>query len=192
MTFIFRAARASTNPLPLFRASLVDGRIGIVGITLALLFFASQPLLAHEFEIGDLQIVHPWSRETPEGARVASGYVKIVNHGSQPDRLIAVTGEIAGRAEIHDMTVDDKGVMTMRPIDGLEIPANGEVEFKPGGSHIMFIDLKDTRKEGERFAGSLTFEKAGTVEIEFAVDAAGGKKEDPSHDMHGDSGHSHD
>lgn len=178
------AARAATFGLARFRS--IEERIGIIGFTLAILFVMSQALMAHEFKTGDLELVHPWSRETPHGAKVAAGYVKIVNHGSQPDRLVAASGAIAGRTEIHEMAVDAKGVMTMRPIDGIEIPAGGEVELKPGGFHIMFLDLKDAKKKGETFAGSLTFEKAGTVAVEFSVDSMGGAAGHGSgHDSHG-------
>jgi copper(I)-binding protein len=153
-----------------------------------LLLVTGQPSFAHDYKIGDLELRHPWSRETPQGAKVAAGYVKIINHGSEADRLIGVTGAIGGRGEVHEMLVDDKGVMTMRPLtEGVEIPAGGEVELKPGAYHIMFLDLTDAKKKGERFAGSLTFEKAGTVEVEFAVDAIGGAKAD-DHSGHGNHG----
>lgn len=185
MQLSFRAAaRAAAYPFSRFRS--IEERVGITGLTLALLFATTHSLMAHEYKVGDIEAVHPWSRETPHGAKVAAGYVKIVNHGSEADRLVSATGEIAGRTEIHEMAVDDKGVMTMRPIEGLEVPAGGEVELKPGGFHIMFLDLKDARKKGETFAGSLTFEKAGTVDVEFAVDAIGGGTGHGSgHDNHG-------
>lgn len=141
------------------------------GLSFAVLFALVQPLMAHEYKAGDLELKHPWSRATPEGARVAAGYVKIVNSGAEADRLVSVTGEISGRSEIHEMSVNAQGVMTMRPVDGIEIPAGGEVELKPGGLHIMFLELSGTKKDGERFAGTLTFEKAGTVDVEFSVEA---------------------
>lgn len=169
-------------------ASLLLSRFrSLAGFTLALIMVLSPSLMAHEFKLGEIDIVHPWSRETPQGAKVAAGYVTIVNRGSEADRLVAVTGEIAGRTEIHEMAVDDKGVMTMRPLaDGLEIPAGGEVALKPGGYHIMFLDLTGAPRQGERFSGSLTFEKAGTVEVEFAVDAmAGGSGHGGGHGNHG-------
>lgn len=185
MQLSFRAAaRAATYPITRFRS--LEERVGIVGFTLALLFIMTHSLMAHEFKVGDIEAVHPWSRETPYGAKVAAGYVKIVNHGSESDRLVSAAGEIAGRTEIHEMAVDNKGVMTMRPIEGLDIPAGGEVELKPGGFHIMFLDLKDAKKKGETFAGSLTFEKAGTVDVEFTVDAIGGDTGHGSgHENHG-------
>lgn len=177
------AARVALNAYPLSRFCSFEERLGIIGFSLMLLFATSQSLWAHEFKTDEIEIVHPWSRATPTGAKVAAGYLAIKNAGSQPDRLVSATGEIAGRTEIHEMAVDDKGVMTMQPLaDGLEIPAGGEAELKPGGYHIMFLDLRQGVKEGDAFKGTLTFEKAGTVEVEYAVEAMGGKS---GHDGHG-------
>jgi copper(I)-binding protein len=94
-----------------------------------------------------------------------------------------VTSPIAGKAEIHEMSVNAEGVMTMRPVDGgIEIQPGAEVELKPGSFHIMFMQLKQPTEEGVKFPGTLTFEKAGTVDVEFAVDAKAGE---PDHSKHG-------
>lgn len=178
----FHPGTAQAAPL----TSLPTLKLRLATLTLAamLLLAMANALWAHGYKAGDLEIGHPWSRATPAGAKVAAGYLVIRNHGASPDRLLSVTGEIAGRAEIHEMSVDAAGVMTMRPIDGgLEIPAGGDVALKPGSFHIMFMDLKRGATEGERFKGTLTFEKAGSVEIEFAVDAMGGGE--PAHGSHG-------
>ena len=145
----------------------------------ALLF--SPAASAHEIKQGDLTIGHPWSRATLPGAKVAAGYLTVKNAGSTPDRLISVSADIAGKGEIHEMTVKD-GVMNMRPLaDGLEIPAGGEVKLEPGSYHLMFKDLKAPAVEGVKFPGTLTFEKAGTVKIEFAVNKAGGEADHSAH-----------
>jgi copper(I)-binding protein len=145
----------------------------------ALLF--AHAAVAHEFKQGNLTIGHPWSRATLPGAKVAAGYLTVKNAGSAPDRLISVTADIAGKGEIHEMTVKD-GVMTMRPLaDGLEVPAGGEVKLEPGSYHIMFVGLKAPAVEGVKFPGTLTFEKAGTVKVEFAVDKAGGEADHSAH-----------
>ncbi len=129
---------------------------------------------AHEFKLGNLDIDHPWSRATVPNAKVAAGYLSIKNSGSEADRLVSISTDVAGKAEIHEMSVDSAGVMTMRPVDGaLEIPAGGEVKLAPKGLHVMFMELKQQIKEGENFKATLTFEKAGTVEVEFAVDKMG-------------------
>lgn len=129
--------------------------------------------VAHDYKAGALQIDHPWSRATPGGASVAAGYLVVKNTGTTPDRLISATAPFAGRVEIHEMGMKD-GVMVMRPVpDGLTIPPGGSVELKPGGFHIMFQDLKTPLKEGTFVDGTLTFEKAGTVPVQFKVEGLG-------------------
>jgi copper(I)-binding protein len=143
--------------------------------------------LAHDFKAGALKIDHPWSRATPGGAKVGGGYLTIENTGATADRLVSISAPaIAGRAEIHEMAVTN-GVMTMRPLDGgVAIAPGGRVEFKPGGYHIMFMELKQPLKQGDSIKGSLTFEKAGSVEIEFKVEAIGarGSADEGAHKGH--------
>lgn len=150
-----------------------EERLGITVFVLALLFVSAQSVLAHEFKVGDLEIGHPWSRATPVGAKVAGGYFTITNKGSAPDRLVSISSDVSDKAELHEMSVKD-GVMTMRPVaEGLEIPAGGKVALAPGGYHLMFIGLKRQPKQGEKFSAILTFEKAGTVTVDFAVEGMG-------------------
>jgi len=150
-----------------------EERLGAVALAFAIMFVGAQSDLAHEFKVGDLEIEHPWSRATPMGAKVAGGYFTIVNKGSAPDRLLSISSDVSEKAELHEMGVKD-GVMTMRPVSGgLEVPAGGKVALAPGGYHLMFIGLKRQPKQGEKFAATLTFEKAGTVNVEFAVEGMG-------------------
>lgn len=122
---------------------------------------------------GSLTIEAPWSRATPSGAKVAGGYLKITNTGAETDRLTGGSLPRAGRVEIHEMSVTD-GVMRMRPLSsGLEIKAGETVELKPGGLHLMFMDLTAGLKNGESVKGTLVFEKAGTVDVTFRVAPAG-------------------
>lgn len=137
---------------------------------------------AHDFKAGPLKIGHPWSRATPAGAKVGGGYLSIENTGTTADRLVSVSVPFAGRAEVHEMAVKD-GIMTMRPLDkGLEVKPGEKAELKPGGYHIMFMELKRPLKEGERVKGTLQFEKAGTVAVEFAVQGVGAR--DTGHTGH--------
>lgn len=118
---------------------------------------------------GDVAIETPWMRATPGGARVAGGYVTLTNTGSTPDRLIAAAIPQAGRGEIHEMTVEG-GVMKMAALEkGIVIGPGKTVALKPGGLHLMFLDLKSGPKAGETIAGTLTFERAGTVPVTFTV-----------------------
>ena len=128
---------------------------------------------ADDYTAGSLTIEQPWSRATPHGASVAAGYLVIANKGPNADRLIAVSVEIAGRAEIHEMKME-QGIAKMRPLErGLEIKPGASAKLEPGGYHLMFKNLKRPLKAGDRFKGTLVFEKAGSVEVEFAVQAMG-------------------
>jgi copper(I)-binding protein len=139
----------------------------------AMLTAISGLALADDYKLGDLEIDHPWSRATPKGAEIAAGYALIKNNGSEPDRLIGGSLSTAGEARVHEMKMEN-GVMKMRPlIDGLEVKPGGSVELKPGGYHLMFMDLKQPLKKGQSVKGSLKFEKAGSVDVEFSVEATG-------------------
>jgi copper(I)-binding protein len=122
-----------------------------------------------DYKVGALQISQPWSRATPKGASVAGAYLKITNTGTAPDRLVGGSSPIAGRFEVHEVAMDN-GVMKMRPLkDGLEIKPGASVELKPGSYHIMLLDLKQPLKKGDHVKGTLTFEKAGPVDVDYAV-----------------------
>jgi copper(I)-binding protein len=140
----------------------------------AILAFAATAASAHEYKAGSLQIQHPWSRATPKGATVAGGYMKIVNTGSTPDRLVGGSTEAAPKFEIHEMSMQG-GVMKMRMLPkGLEIKPGQTVELKPGGYHLMFVGISAPLQQGKPVKGTLEFEKAGKIEVEYAVEAIGG------------------
>jgi uncharacterized protein YcnI/copper(I)-binding protein len=133
------------------------------------------------FKVGDLMVVSPWTRATPGGAKIAGGYLKITNNGKSPDRLIGATASISDRVEIHEMSMVD-GVMKMRPLpDGLTIKPGETVELKPGGFHMMFMDIKNPLKQGDTMKATLTFEKAGKLDVNFNVNAIGATGEQPAH-----------
>jgi copper(I)-binding protein len=128
---------------------------------------------ADDYKVGTLEIDNPWSRAVPKGAKVAVGYMTIKNTGTEPDRLVSGSTPVAGKLEIHEMTMD-KGVMKMRPLAaGLEIKPGETVELKPESFHLMLTNLKQPIEKGKPFAASLVFEKAGPVDVEFAVEAVG-------------------
>jgi periplasmic copper chaperone A len=129
--------------------------------------------IAHEYKLGDLTIGHPFARATPPGATVGGGYLVIENRGTTPERLVSVTTEASPASELHEMAMAN-GVMTMRPRSaGIEIPAGGKVELKPGGLHVMLIGLVKPLVKGETIKATLVFEKAGSVDVVFNVEAIG-------------------
>ncbi len=118
--------------------------------TLFVFFLFVAPVRAEEVKAGDLVITQAWSRATPGGAKIAGGYLTIENKGSAPDRLIGGTGEVAGKIEVHEMSMKD-GVMTMHFLDkGLAIEPGKTVKLAPGGYHLMMLDLKSPLKQGDK------------------------------------------
>jgi len=150
-------------------------------LTSALVLALVTGAAAHDFKVGALVIDHPWSRATPKGAAVAGGYMKITNTGTTPDRLTGGTTEAAKKFEIHEMKMEGS-VMKMRELSGgIEIPPGATVELKPGSYHIMMTTLARPFAQGDRVKASLTFEKAGKVDIEFDVEAVGGAPKEHKH-----------
>ncbi len=134
---------------------------------------ASSPLVAQ----GDIQIEKPWSRATAPGAKLAAGYMVIRNKSASPDRLIGASSPLAARIETH-ITVKDGDILRMREAKGYDVPAKGSYELKPGGAHLMFVDIKRPFKEGDKIPVTLHFEKAGEIKVEFQVGSLGNA---PSH-----------
>ncbi|WP_439542790.1 DUF1775 domain-containing protein [Hyphomicrobium sp.] len=123
---------------------------------------------------GALAIEGAWTRATAEGAKVAAGYLTLRNTGASADTLLSVSTPAAERAEIHDMTMTDDGVMRMRHLaDGLEIPAGGTVELKPAGMHLMFLGLKERLVEGGTLPVTLTFKSGAVTTVALPVRALG-------------------
>jgi len=128
---------------------------------------------AYDYKVSALEIDQPWAPATAKGAKVAAGYLKITNTGTTPDTLVGGTFTSSDRVEIHQMSMD-QGVMRMRELkSGLEIKPGETVELKPGSYHLMFVNLARPLAKGDHVKGTLKFEKAGTLEVEYSVEPIG-------------------
>lgn len=128
------------------------------------------PLMAqaHEYKAGQIQIDHPWSREMPPSAPNAAAFFVLHNQSDTADRLVSASSPQAQKTEIHEHVHKD-GLMKMQQVQGVDVPAGGEVKFVPMGYHVMLFGVKQQLKDGERFPMTLRFEKAGEVQVEVAV-----------------------
>ena len=127
------------------------------------------PARAEEVKAGDLVITQAWSRATPGGAKIGGGYLTIENKGKTPDRLIGGSADVAGRIEVHEMTMKD-GVMTMRPLDkGLSVEPGKTVKLAPGGYHLMLIGLTKSLKAGDEIPATLNFAGGRHLKVAFTV-----------------------
>ena len=130
-------------------------------------------LLAATSTWSQVEIDKPWIRASAPGQKIAAGYMTVRNKAAQSDRLVGASSPMAAKVETH-VNVKDGDIQRMREVKGYEIPANGAFELKPGGAHLMFVDIKRPFKEGEKILAVLKFEKAGEVKVEFQVAPLGG------------------
>jgi len=147
----------------MLRASLVLGLL-VVG--------SAATGLAQTMTTAPITVEHAWARATPGTITTGGAYMTVIDHGAAADRLIGVSTPVAGKAEIHEMT-NDKGVMKMHMVDGLAVEPGKPLELKPGGYHVMLMDLKHPLKEGDSFPLTLVFQKAGSVAVTVKVAKAG-------------------
>jgi copper(I)-binding protein len=127
---------------------------------------------AYDTTLGNLVIENPWSRETAAAADVGAGFMTITNTGAEDDRLIKATAEISDMVQLHNMKMENDMMTMFEMKEGIVIPSGQTVELKPKSLHVMFMNLKAHPQTGDAFKATLTFERAGTVEIEFAVETA--------------------
>jgi copper(I)-binding protein len=132
----------------------------------------SEPKEVPAASLGPLQIVKPWARSSSSHPDIAGGYMTVVNDG-ETDRLVSASCPAAGSLEIHAIRV--KGpVLEMRKQDGgLVIPPANQQILKPRGYHLLMSGLAAPLAVGSKLPITLVFEKAGSVTVDFAVEAPG-------------------
>lgn len=138
---------------------------------LAATLFA-MPALAHEAQLDDVRIAHPFATPTPPGAPNGGAYLDISVDGKSPATLIRASSPASDSVEIHDMTMHD-GVMQMRPVEQLDITSNDPVRMRPGGGyHLMLMQLTSPLAEGDSFPLTLEFAQRGEIAVEVWVQSA--------------------
>jgi len=143
--------------------------------SLVLAFLLALPALAaaHSFTKGDITVGHPWTRATPGGSTIGAAYVEIINNGKAADKLKSVSFELSDKVEIHEMKMEGE-TMKMRALsDGIEIKPGETVLLAPSGTHMMLFGLKKPIEAAKFYKGTLVFEKAGSIDVEFKSEALG-------------------
>lgn len=121
-------------------------------------------------DLGKVEVSAPWAAVTPSGAKVGAGYLTIYNGAGEADKLLAASSPRAQKVEVHEMKMDG-AMMSMRPVDALDIPAGTSVKFAPGGYHLMFLDIDAPFADGQTIPVTLNFEKAGNIDAALVVSA---------------------
>ncbi len=115
-----------------------------------------------------IEVQEPWARSSPAGVNNGAAFMVLVNSGSEDDTLIGATSPAAAAVEVHQTTMEND-VMKMMPLEVVLIPAQGQVEFAPGGYHVMLIGLVEPFVVGDTFEITFVFEKFGEVFVSVEV-----------------------
>ncbi|WP_411390452.1 copper chaperone PCu(A)C [Pseudomonas sp. MPB23] len=128
---------------------------------------------AADYKAGDLLVSDPWSQELPPNAPTVAAYFVIHNTGPTPDRLLSADTPVADKAELHEHVMQG-ALMKMQQVPSVAVPAKGDLTFAPMAYHVMLLGLKDRSvlADGKQFPLTLTFEKAGKVEVQVSVQKA--------------------
>ena len=137
--------------------------------SLAVLFV----LTGLSFAQSKIVVKDAWVGKVPPSSPVAAAYMTITNEGNADDKLLSVTSSISGSTMIHQTVIDDQGVAKMNMVDALVIPAGKSVELKPGGTHVMLMDLKEPVTDKDKIELDLKFENAGDIKVEAPVKKLG-------------------
>ncbi len=126
------------------------------------------PTVAQQSAGKGVDVTEVWARASAGPANIGAAYAKIANRGNGADRLISASSPVAGTVELHTMAMEGD-VMKMRAVTSIDVAPGASVELKPGGFHVMLIDLKAPLKEGTSFPLTLTFEKGGSSTFQVQV-----------------------
>jgi hypothetical protein len=119
----------------------------------------------------EITIEGAYARVSTAMSKSGAAFMVVHNSGAEDDQMIDAKAEISDRVELHTHKADANGVMQMLHVpEGFTIPAGGMHELKRGADHVMFLGLKNTLSHGDVVHVTLTFEKAGDIEIDIPVD----------------------
>jgi copper(I)-binding protein len=133
--------------------------------------FSSHLFVAATVDAPSITLDHVWARASPGNSTTAAAYLTVTN-GGQPDHLVSVSTPVAATAELHE-TINDNGIMKMRPVAPIALDPGKPVSFQPGGYHVMLMGLKNPLKAGDSFPLTLTFEHAKPLTVTVHVETVG-------------------
>ncbi|KAA5605073.1 copper chaperone PCu(A)C [Roseospira marina] len=161
----------AVRPSPFAVLSALPLALAIAAAPLTAATPAQAAAVTPEAIVGDLTVTDAWARASAGMARAGAAFVTIRNDGAA-DRLIAADADVSRVVELHTHIMDGD-VMRMRKVDAIDVPGGETTTLQPGGLHVMLIDLHAPLAEGQTFPLSLTFEQAGTVDVQVTVTGVG-------------------
>lgn len=134
-----------------------------------LMLTALATLLTASPVLAQVTVADPWVRGTVAQQRATGAFMKLTS--TDGARLVEARSPVAGVVEIHEMTMDNN-VMRMRRVDAIDVAAGGATQLRPGGLHVMLMELRQPLRAGEQLQLTLRFERAGTVQVAVPIQPA--------------------
>jgi len=142
-------------------------KVSLISITFCIAVFFMT--CAHSDEPGKgIFVNNAWVQAMPPSQKTTAAYMVIVNNSNKEIILDSASSDIAGATEIHQMS-DMNGMMNMAMASNIHIPALGKVTLKPGGFHIMLINLKKPVNKGDVIPITLHFQDGSSIIIKADV-----------------------
>jgi copper(I)-binding protein len=136
-------------------------------LLVALLAVPSAPTFAAG-AADSITVVDPYVRQAPPGAMATGAFMVIRNAGAKDVRVVKADNPASKATELHTH-LNEGGMMKMRPVKDIEVKAGGEAVLKPGGLHVMLIDMKTPLKEGDVVPITLTFDDGSSKKVDAKV-----------------------
>ena len=144
-------------------------RLRLIPVVVAALWLSSRAAAADGIMITDA-----FARASAGAAKNAAAFMTLKNHSGRDDHLVAVRAARARKAELHTH-IHDQGVMRMRPVARITVPAGAAATLKPGGDHVMLMGLTAPLKKGDTLSLTLVFEHAGEIAVAVPIGAIGAR-----------------
>lgn len=155
------------------------------------LFSALSSTIVFANQADNISVEAPYAREVPPGAPASASFMTLINHSSKDIKLVSGHSSASKLTELHSHT-NDNGVMRMRQVDSITIPASGKVQLKPGGFHIMLINPYKPLKAGQKISLTLTFKDGSSKAINMPVKSTKGMSMNHKMSMpHSEHNHGH-
>ena len=117
---------------------------------------------------GPLSVEAPYARAVPPGQTTSAVFMRVVNNGDVARTLVGGKSEVAEAVELHEHTMEG-GMMRMRRVEGIEVPASGSVTLEPGGLHVMLIGLRRDLNPGDQVDLTLDLDDGSVLQVEAPV-----------------------
>jgi len=146
--------------------SFKTNRFAALGALLLAFFTLTLPALA-----GDIMVMDPYARASSMKSTSGAAFMTIMNQTGADDHLVSAHSDVAMKVELHTHIETADGIMQMRHVEaGFPLPADGSIEMKRGGHHVMFMGIKTPFEQDDMITLTLVFEKAGEVVVQVPVD----------------------